>query len=104
MDSFFLLKTDKSELMMSAAYLSTRDEIRYLLDEITALQNIVASNINRATRLTAPIYVSDVPISPKKQVTLASGLLGGLFLGLLIAFGRQLIPKIKAQLASNPQS
>jgi uncharacterized protein involved in exopolysaccharide biosynthesis len=99
-----VLKADKSGSVMSAAYLSTRDEIRYLLDEITALQNVVASNINRATRLVAPIYVSDAPISPKKQVTLASGLLGGLFLGLLIAFGRQIIPKIKAQLASNPQS
>jgi hypothetical protein len=31
-------------------------------------------------------------------------LFGGFFLGLLIAFGRQLNPKIKAQLASNPQS
>ena len=99
-----VLKADKSGSVMSAAYLSTRDEIRYLLDEITALQNVVASNINRATRLVAPIYVSDVPISPKKQVTLTAGLLGGLFFGLLIALGRQLIPKIKAQLASNPQS
>ena len=99
-----VLKADKSGSVMSAAYLSTRDEIRYLLDEITALQNVVASNTNRATRLVAPIYTSDAPISPKKQVTLASGLLGGLFLGFLIALGRQLIPKIKAQLASNPQS
>jgi LPS O-antigen subunit length determinant protein (WzzB/FepE family) len=99
-----ILKADKSGSVMGAAYLSTRDEVRYLLDEITALQNVVASNINRATRLVAPIYVSDAPSSPKKQVILALGLLGGLFLGLLIAFGRQLIPKIKAQLASNPQS
>lgn len=99
-----LSKADKSGSVMSAVYLSTRDEIRFLLDEITALQNVVASNINRATRLVAPIYVSDVPISPKKQVTLAIGLLGGLFLGLLIAFGRQLIPKIKSQLAINTQS
>lgn len=99
-----VLKADKSGSVMSAAYLSTRDEIRYLLDEITALQNVVASNTNRATRLVAPIYTSDAPISPKKQVTLASGLLGGLFLGLLISLGRQLIPKIKVQLPSNPQS
>jgi LPS O-antigen subunit length determinant protein (WzzB/FepE family) len=99
-----VLKADKSGSVMSAAYLSTRDEIRYLLDAITALQNVVASNANRATRLVAPIYVSDVPISPKKQASLAVGFLGGLFLGFLIALGRQLIPKIKSQLASNPQS
>ncbi len=99
-----VLKADKSGSVMSAAYLSTRDEIRYLLDEITALQNVIASNTNRATRLVAPIYVSDFPISPKKRVSLAAGLLGGLFLGFLIALGRHLIPKIKAQLVSNPQS
>lgn len=99
-----ILKADKSGSVMGAAYLSTRDEVRFLLDEIAALQNVVASNVNRATRLVAPIYVSDFPVSPKKRVSLAAGLLGGLFLGFLIALGRHLIPKIKAQLASNPQS
>ena len=99
-----LSKADKSGLVMGAVYLSTRDEIRYLLDEITALQNVVASNTNRATRLVAPIYVSDVPISPKNGATFTVGLSGGLFLGLLIAFGRQLIYKIKSQFAINAQS
>ena len=99
-----ILKADKSGSVMGAAYLSTRDEVRFLLDEIAALQNVVASNVNRATRLVAPIYVSDFPVSPKKRVSLAAGLLGGLFLGFLIALGRHLIPKIKAQLASNLQS
>jgi hypothetical protein len=88
---------------MGAAYLSTRDEIRFLLDQITALKNVVASNDNRATRLVAPIYASDDPIVPKKRNILLAGLFGGLFLGLMIAFGRQIIPKIKLQLASNPQ-
>ncbi len=92
---------DRRASAMGAAYVSTHDEIRYLLDEIEALQIFVASSTNRATRLVAPIYVSDIPISPKKQRILATGLLGGLFLGVLIAFSRQIIPKIKAQLASN---
>jgi LPS O-antigen subunit length determinant protein (WzzB/FepE family) len=100
----FLAKADKSGTAMNAAYLSTRDEIRFLLDEITALKNIVVSNESRATRLLAPIYASDDPISPKKLVVLLVGLFGGLFLGLLIAFGRQLIPKIKAQLENNTAS
>jgi len=100
----FVLKVDKSESVMNVAYLSTRDEIRYLLDVITALQDVITSYYIRVARLVAPIQVINDPISPKKQGTLASGLLGGLFLGLLIAFGRHLIPKIKAQLASNPQS
>jgi uncharacterized protein involved in exopolysaccharide biosynthesis len=98
-----VMKADKSGSAMGAAYLSTRDEIRFLLDEITSLKNVVASNENRATRLVAPIYANDDPIAPKKRNVLLAGLFGGLFLGFLIAFGRQIIPKIKLQLASNPQ-
>ena len=70
-------RADKSGSSMSAAYLSTRDEIRYLLDEITALKNVVTSNQNRITHLVSPIYASDIPISPKKWITLAAGLFGG---------------------------
>ena len=89
-------RSDKSGSAMSASYLSTRDEIRYLLDEITALKNVVTSNQNRATRMIAPIYTSDAPISPKKRMVLATGLLGGLFLGLLIALARQMLLKLKS--------
>lgn len=91
-------KADKSGSAMGAAYLSTRDEIRFLLDEITALKTVVTSNQSRATRLIAPIYASDTPVAPKKRVVLAGGLLGGLFLGLLIAMGRQVIARLKKDL------
>ncbi|QWD87310.1 hypothetical protein AOC06_01640 [Polynucleobacter paludilacus] len=90
-------KADKFGSVMSTAYLSTRDEIRYLLDEITALKNVVTSNQNRTTHLVAPIYASDLPISPKKRIALAGGLFGGLFLGLLIALARQMITRIKSE-------
>jgi capsular polysaccharide biosynthesis protein len=96
-------KADKAGSAMGAVYLSTRDEIRFLLDEITALTNVVASNENRATRLVAPIYASDDPIAPKKRNVLM-GLFGGLFIGMLIAFGRQLIPNIRAQLENTTAS
>ena len=89
-------KADKSGAAMSAAYLSTRDEIKYLLDEITALQNMVSSSQSRATRLVSPIYASDNPVAPKKRIALLSGLLGGLFLGLLIALGRQMWAKLES--------
>jgi len=89
-------RSDKSGSAMSASYLSTRDEIRYLLDEITALKNVVTSNQNRATRMVAPIFASDTPIAPKKRIVLAAGLLGGLFLGLLIALARQMVLKLKS--------
>ena len=90
-----ITKSDKSGQAMSASYLSTRDEIRYLLDEITALKNVVTTNQNRATRMVAPIYADESPIAPKKRMVLAAGLLGGLFLGLLIALARQMIFKLK---------
>ena len=94
----FVLKADKSGLVIGAAYLLTRDEIRFLLDEIAALKNIVATNDNRTTRLISPIYASDDPIAPKKRNILLAGLFGGLFLGLLIAFWCQSLPSLKAEL------
>ncbi len=96
-----VMKADKSGSAMGAAYLSTRDEIRFLLDESAALKNVVASNDSRATRLVAPIYVSNNPIAPQKRNILLGGLFSGLFLGLLIAFGRQIILNLKAQLENN---
>ena len=89
-------RLDKSGGAVGASYLSTRDEIRYLLDEITALKNVVTSSQNRAARMVAPIYTSDTPIAPKKRMVLAAGLFGGLFLGLLIALARQLVLKLKS--------
>lgn len=90
-------RSDKSGAAMSASYLSTRDEIRYLLDEITALKNIVTPNQNRTTRMIAPIYSNDMPIVPKKRNILAAGLFCGLFLGLLITLAHQMITKFKSQ-------
>ena len=96
----FVAKADKSGSAIGAAYLSTRDEIRYLLDEITALKNVVTLNQNRATRLVSPIYASDIPIFPKKRNILAAGLFGGLFLGLLIAMGRKITARLKNEAGS----
>ena len=42
-----VMKADKSGSAMGAAYLSTRDEIRFLLDEIIALKNVVAANASK---------------------------------------------------------
>jgi uncharacterized protein involved in exopolysaccharide biosynthesis len=91
-----VLKSDKSGQAMSASYLSIRDEIRYLLDEITSLRNVITSNQNRSTRMVAPIYANELPIAPKKRMVLATGLFGGLFLGLLIALARQMVLKLKS--------
>lgn len=92
-------KSDKSGSATSASYLYTRDEVHYLLGEIASLKNIVISSHNRPTRMVAPIYASDVPIAPKKRMVLAVGFFGGVFLGLLIAMGRQIYAKLKLEMA-----
>ncbi|BDT78437.1 hypothetical protein [Polynucleobacter yangtzensis] len=88
-------KADKSGSAVGAAYLSTRDEIRFLLDEITSLKNVVTSNQSRATRLIAPIYASASPIAPKRSLILVVGMMGGLFLGLLIALSSKTFAGLK---------
>jgi hypothetical protein len=88
-------KADNSGSTMGAAYFSTRDEIRYLLDQISALKNVVTSSQNLVTRLVAPIYVGDMPIAPKKQNIFAAGIFGGIVLGLLVALVRREINKMK---------
>lgn len=94
----FVAKADKTGQAMGAAYLSTRDEIRYLLDEITSLKNIVTSNQSRVTRLIAPIYSDYIPISPKRRVVLAAGLFGGFLLGLLFAIGSMMWSRLKSDM------
>lgn len=84
-----IAKADKSGAMASAAYLATRDEIRFLLDQISTLQNIITSNESRFASLTAPIYVDDQPVFPQKRNSLLIGLLLGGFLGLVLAVARK---------------
>ncbi len=84
-----IAKADKSGAAVSAAYLATRDEIRYLLDQISNLQNIISGNESRAAHLTAPIYVKDQPVFPQRRNSLAVGLLLGGFLGLVLALARK---------------
>lgn len=90
-------KAGKLDLGMGVVYLSTRDEIHFLLDKIADLRNKVDAYDINTTRLVAPIYASGNPIAPKKRNALLVGLLGGLFLGFLIGYGRQLISSLKAQ-------
>ena len=85
----FVAKADKSSAVVGAAYLSTRDEIRYLLDEISDLKKIMTSNESRATRLVSPIYVNNTPIGPSWQIILMYGLFVGLLLGLFISVAYQ---------------
>jgi uncharacterized protein involved in exopolysaccharide biosynthesis len=81
-----IARADKSGAAISAAYLSTRDEIRYLLDQITSLQTMIIQNESRASQLTAPIYVNERAVFPSKRNSLLAGVTAGGFIGLLVAY------------------
>lgn len=87
-------QADRSGAAVAAVYLSTRDEIRYLLDEMGELRNLIDSEGSRGTRLIAPIYVNDTAISPKVGVVMFTGLLTGLFFGVLISIYRKYFAKL----------
>jgi len=92
-----LTNAEKSSSAMNAAYLFSWHEIRLLLDEITALRNVVIGSQSKATRLIVPIYAGDVAVAPKKLIVLTVGLFGGLLVGLLIALADQMWVRLKSK-------
>lgn len=93
----FLLKADQSGSGVGAAYLSTRDEIRALIEKIASLKATLSSSQNRSTRLVSPIYANTSSSSPQKSIVLIAGLLGGLFAGLLLVLAGKQLVSLKAQ-------
>jgi uncharacterized protein involved in exopolysaccharide biosynthesis len=82
-------RADKSGAALSAAYLANRDEVKFLSEEILRLNTFIASADSRQAKLVSPIYVSDIPVTPKKRIALIVGLFGGLSLGLLLMIGKR---------------
>jgi capsular polysaccharide biosynthesis protein len=80
-----IARADKSSQALSAAYLATRDEIKFLSDEVIRLNRIIISSDSRPAKLVSPIYASNRPVLPNKRMALSLGLLIGLSLGLLYA-------------------
>lgn len=92
-----IAKADQSGNAISAAYLAARDEATFFLVEREKKLAIIRSAEQRETKLAAPIYISEKPVSPKKSSSLLAGLFGGLFFGLIFAIGRQLVAKLKSE-------
>lgn len=82
-------RADKSGSALSAAYLANRDEVKFLTDESIRLNTFITSGDARQAKLVAPIYASDIPVFPKKKISLLVGLLVGLFLGVLFVMMRK---------------
>ena len=89
-------RADKSGSALSAAYLANRDEVKFLTDESLRLNNFIVAGDARQAKLVSPIYASEAPVFPKKEVSLALGLIVGLFLGLVLAFTRKSISSYQA--------
>jgi uncharacterized protein involved in exopolysaccharide biosynthesis len=85
----FIVKADKSNSSMSAAYLSTRDQIKFLTDETIRLNDLIVSANSRQTKLVSPIYSPANKVSPKRAIALIAGLFAGLFFGLLLMLGKR---------------
>jgi capsular polysaccharide biosynthesis protein len=90
-----ILKADQFGQAISAAYLSARDEVSYFLTDREKMIDLINSAKERGARLVSPIYVSERPVSPKKTNSLVAGFTAGLFLGLLIALIRKVLPKLR---------
>jgi capsular polysaccharide biosynthesis protein len=87
--------TNKSGADLSVVYFETRDEVRFLNEEISRLNIFIASADERQAKLISPIYASDIPVAPRKRTVLIPGFFGGLFLGLLLMICKRVIRSYK---------
>ena len=90
-----VFRADLSGPALSAVYLSTRDEINTLSEEIESLTNFMNSKDSRPTRLISPIYAPEKPVSPKKLISLIAGLFGGLCFGIFYVLIRKSMMVLK---------
>ena len=63
-------------------YLSSRDEIKEITDQLMKLQDFITSSENRPAKMIAPVYITNEPVFPKKGLTLIISVLIGLFFGI----------------------
>lgn len=78
----------QSMVLMSAA-LNKKEEIARLRKSVAEQTTQLIEPFTQETRLLEPMYVPERPVFPKKIVTAAGGLVGGLVLGGLVFFMRK---------------
>ena len=83
-------RINSSNSSLKPAYFTLLTETRNLEDERETLLSTLNYDGAHAAYLQAPIYVSATPVYPKKLFYVVVGILGGLFLGLLVALGRRM--------------
>lgn len=93
-----IAKADESGIALSAAYLSTRDNIIFLNQEIIRLDNFIKSSYLLKTKLMGPIFVSDNPVFPNKRFILIVGGVIGLCLGFLFSLFNHFLSQFNSKL------
>jgi hypothetical protein len=83
-------KSNSADLNRDASILWAREEIAFLLREISSAKMILRSSKYQLAQLVSPIFTSDESTRPKKTIVLLTGIFGGLFLGLLILLASKL--------------
>jgi len=97
-----IARVDQAGSAVSAAYLAARDETAFYLAAKEKTQILINSAQQKGAQLAAPIFIPQKPVSPKKAISLLAGLLGGIFLGLLIALARQQYRAYKMKYQEGP--
>jgi hypothetical protein len=83
-------KADQYGGAVTAAYLSSREEISLLNQKILSLSAFIQNSEFRKSKLLAPVYVSDPPVFRKAINTTVIGLLAGVFFAFIFTLGFKL--------------
>lgn len=82
--------------LLLATTLNKENEIKDLRTQINDLEILLSEPQTRETFLAAPIYAPQQKVSPKRGIALIAGLMGGLFLGLLLVLSQRAYRSYKA--------
>lgn len=90
-----IAEADKFGIANLSAYFSSRDEVKFLLHEITRLNSFVAMVESKQAKFLSPIYVPDYPVSPNKKIIIVVCIMAGIILGLCSFWMRRYWQSIK---------
>ncbi len=89
-------KADQYGGAVTAAYLSSREEISLLNQKILSLSAFIQNSEFRKSKLLAPVYVSDPPVFRKIINSIVAGLLAGVFFAFIFTLALKLFRFYKA--------
>lgn len=83
------IQGDRSvQLALATTLRVLKDEISSIRETVAALEERLSEPATQSTKTIEPVFLSNMPVSPKKRLLLTLGLIGGLFAGLIAAVVR----------------